>query len=229
MKQVKRILWGGALIVLGALLALAACDVVDMDVFFDGWWALVIIVPCTIGALTDYDKTWDIIGIVVGVLLLLACQEVFNARLVSRLEVPVVLILIGLRMMLKGAFSRGDQEAARRANSAGSGLPECSTVFRRCRRDYTGQNFSGGEFTAAVGRLDCDLSGAAITDEAVIRANGIFGRVTLILPADADVIVSSHGLFGGVTNRRMGGGVGTAGAIRIYVSGSCAFGGVTIR
>lgn len=227
MKQVKRILWGGMLIVLGVILALAACDVVDVNLFFDGWWALFIIIPCAVGALTDYDKTWDIIGIIVGVLLLLACQDAFNSRIVFRLIVPVAIIIVGLKMMFRGV--RGSQDAAKRANSAGSSLPEDSAVFGKNSRSFAGEEFSAGEFTAAFGRLDCDLSDAVITDEAVIRANGIFGRVVLTLPADADVIVSSHALIGGVTNRHKGRGAGSAGAIRIYVSGSCAFGGVSIR
>ncbi len=229
MKQVKRILWGGALIVLGVLLTLAECGVVAVDPFFDGWWALLIIIPCTIGALTDYDKTWDIVGIIVGVLLLLASQDAFNARMVFRLVLPVTIILLGLRLVLKGTFARGGQEAARRAWSAGSSLPEYSALFRSSSRDYSGEDFSGGEFTAAFGRLDCDLSGAVISHESVIRVNGIFGRVVLTLPADADVVISSHAIFGGVTDKRVGNGAGTAGTIRVYVSGSCAFGGVTIR
>ena len=229
MKQVKRMLWGVMFIVLGVILSLDAFDVVRMDLFFDGWWALFIIVPCTIGALTDYDKAWDIVGIVVGILLLLVSQDAFNAQLVGKLVVPVVLILVGLRLMWRGIFARGSQEAARRAMAAGKSLPEYSAVFSRQSRDFAGENFSGGEFTASFGRLDCDLTGATITDEAVIRANGIFGRVVLTLPADADVMVSSHGLFGGMTNGRTHGGTGTAGAIRIYVSGSCALGGVSLR
>ena len=66
MKNVSRITWGIVLVTVGALFALNALSITDIDVFFDGWWTLFIIVPCAIGLFTDYDKTGHLIGICIG-------------------------------------------------------------------------------------------------------------------------------------------------------------------
>ena len=76
MKSFKNILWGIILIAVGVILGLNSLEITNIDIFFDGWWALFIIVPCFIGLITNNDKTGDIIGLVVGVLLLLASQDI---------------------------------------------------------------------------------------------------------------------------------------------------------
>ena len=45
MKKFSQILWGLAFIALGIILILNVTQVTDIDLFFDGWWTLFIIVP----------------------------------------------------------------------------------------------------------------------------------------------------------------------------------------
>ena len=63
MKKVNRILWGIALVAVGIILALNAFGITDLNLFFDGWWTLFIIVPCTVSLITSYDKSGSLIGI----------------------------------------------------------------------------------------------------------------------------------------------------------------------
>ena len=78
MKKVSSILWGLVLVAAGVIFALNAFNITDIDVFFDGWWTLFIIIPCAIGLFTEREKIGNIIGIVVGVFLLLCCQDILN-------------------------------------------------------------------------------------------------------------------------------------------------------
>ena len=71
MKKLSKILWGIALIVIGGIFALNAFGVTDIQLFFDGWWTLFIIVPCCIGIFSEREKTGNIIGLLIGVFLLL--------------------------------------------------------------------------------------------------------------------------------------------------------------
>jgi hypothetical protein len=48
-------LWGIVLVAAGVLFALKALGIANIDVFFDGWWTLFIIIPCTIGPFTKRD------------------------------------------------------------------------------------------------------------------------------------------------------------------------------
>ena len=45
MKKLTKILWGIALVLAGGIFALKALGLTNIEVFFDGWWTLFIIVP----------------------------------------------------------------------------------------------------------------------------------------------------------------------------------------
>ena len=53
MKNLKSIIWGLVLITLGIIIGLNAFEIINVDIFFDGWWTLFIIVPCFIGIITE--------------------------------------------------------------------------------------------------------------------------------------------------------------------------------
>ena len=45
MKKFRNILWGLVLIILGLIFGGNALGITDINLFFDGWWTLFIIVP----------------------------------------------------------------------------------------------------------------------------------------------------------------------------------------
>ena len=92
--------------VLGLILGLNATGLIDIDLFFAGWWTLFIIVPCFIGLFTDNDKTGDTVGIAVGVILLLCCQDILNFDILWKLLLPIILIIIGLSFIFKETLNR---------------------------------------------------------------------------------------------------------------------------
>ena len=61
MKKAGSVLWGIVLIAAGVIWALNEFNVTSINVFFDGWWTLFIIVPCAIGLFTEREKTGNII------------------------------------------------------------------------------------------------------------------------------------------------------------------------
>ena len=72
MKNLSRTLWGLALIALGVIIGGNALGLFNIDLFFDGWWTLFIIVPCAIDLITEDHKIGSLIGLLVGVVLHLA-------------------------------------------------------------------------------------------------------------------------------------------------------------
>ena len=57
MKKTTSIIWGIALVAIGVVLGLNAFGVTDIELFFDGWWTLFIIVPSAVGLFREKDKT----------------------------------------------------------------------------------------------------------------------------------------------------------------------------
>ena len=99
--KTSNILWGLALIIVGVLIGLNQFDLININLFFEGWWTLFIIVPCAISFFTTNDKVGDLIGIIIGTLLLLACQDVISFSLILKLLLPVILVIVGISIIYK--------------------------------------------------------------------------------------------------------------------------------
>lgn len=105
MKNTKRILGGIVIIAAGVLFALNALDIINFSIFFDGWWTLFIIIPCAAGLITQQEKTGNLIGLLVGVFLLLCCQDVLSFSLLWKLLLPAIIVIIGVKMVFSGFFN----------------------------------------------------------------------------------------------------------------------------
>ncbi len=130
MKRVTKILWGVVLIAAGVIFALNALGITDIDVFFDGWWTLFIIVPCTVGIFTEREKTGNIIGFLVGVFLLLACQNVLDFDMLWKLAVPAIIIVVGIRLIFGGVLGNKSNEIMKKLRADGNEIKNGCAIFR---------------------------------------------------------------------------------------------------
>ena len=95
MKKFGNVLWGIVLIIIGLIIGGNALGITNINIFFDGWWTLFIIIPCFIGLFKDNEKTVNLIGLLIGVALLLACQNIIDFHLIWKLAFPIILVIIG--------------------------------------------------------------------------------------------------------------------------------------
>ena len=225
MKKTSNIIWGIILIAVGALFALEAFDITDVDLFFDGWWTLFIIVPCAVGLFTEREKTGNIFGIIVGVLLLLCCQEIISFSFLWKLLVPAVIVLIGLKMVLSGIQSGKTKEIIAKQKEQGKEQKSTFAAFSGTDLKCDGEVFDGAKLTAVFGGIECDLRKAVIENDCVITANAIFGGIDIIVPDTVNVKANTTSIFGGVSNMTSA----HKDAPTIYVNGVCMFGGVDIK
>lgn len=227
MNRVRRILWGIVLVALGVLFGLHVMEIVDLKTLFEGWWTLFILVPSFVGLITDRDKIWSIIGLFTGTTLLLACQDVIPDKAVIKLIVPFVIVIIGLKMIFKDTFSKGAKEAKRKLKESGEPVKQHAAVFSGQDVNYSGEVFKSAEVNAIFGGVNIDLSDAVITDGAVLDICCIFGGADVILPADVNVKINTNSIFGGVSDKRAT--KPASGAVTLYITGSCIFGGADIK
>ena len=101
MTKVKNIILGLVLIAVGVFVALNVFDVIDVDILFDGWWTLFIIIPSFLGLFDKGEKTGNIIGLLIGIGLLLSCQNVIDFDILWKLALPAILVIIGLSIIFK--------------------------------------------------------------------------------------------------------------------------------
>ena len=137
MKKVSGILWGIVLVAVGVILTLNAFGVANVDIFFDGWWTLFIIVPCVIGLFTDYDKSGHLIGICIGVFLLLCCQDVLNFDMFWKLLVPAIIVIIGVKMILGSIFDNRGEQVFKQIKENNTTVRSGAATFSGATFDYT--------------------------------------------------------------------------------------------
>lgn len=226
MKKVNSILWGLVLIAVGVLLALNVLGYAE-GIFFEGWWTLFLIIPSAIGIVTDKDKTAAFIGLSLGVLLLLCCQDVLEFSLILKLFIPFVIIVIGLRVLLGSMWKVKTDKIMDQAVVDGAHIHNVNALFAGEEINMNGQEFSGANLSAIFGGIDYDLRGAVITKDCVIKVKSIFGGIDIIMPENVSVKVSSTSLFGGIGNKKHGGIKEKTATV--YVEGLCLFGGVEIK
>jgi len=225
MKKINNVIWGVLLIAAGLIFALNAMNVTNIDVFFDGWWTLFIIVPCGVGLITEREKTGNLIGVGIGVFLLLCCQDVLSFSLVWKLLLPAVIVIIGLKMVFSGFFGNKANEIITQLKENGNTPKVGCAVFSGCNISYDSEIFESAELTAVFGGVECDLRKAVIEKDCAINASAIFGGIDILVPDNINVKVSSTCVFGGVSNKT----VVHKDSPTIYISGICMFGGVEIK
>lgn len=225
MKKTSNILWGALLIAAGVLFALNALGITDINIFFDGWWTLFLIVPCTIGLLTERDKTGNLIGIAIGVFLLLCCQDVLDFSLLWKLLVPAIIVIIGVRLIVGGINSSKAGEVEAKMKAEGRAPRQVNATFSGQDVRFDGEVFDGAELTAVFGGVECDLRQAIIGSDCVIQVSAIFGGIDIRVPQNVNVKVSTNAIFGGTSNKTPL----KSGAPTVYITGICLFGGVDIK
>ena len=227
MKRRNQVLWGVILVGIGLLLGLNALGITHINLFFDGWWTLFIIVPCVAGLVSGKDVVGHLIGIGIGVFLLLCCQDILDFSMLWKLVFPAIIILFGVKMIFGTRVDRASSEVIKRLQATNGQVPYGTAVFTGEKMNFSGEVFHGAELNAVFGGVECDLRNAIIEQDCVIQASAVFGGIDIYVPTNVNIKVSSNSIFGGVSNK-------TANyhdelAPTIYIKCNCMFGGVDIK
>ena len=225
MNKMNNWLWGLVFIVVGVIFGLNALEITDINIFFDGWWTLFIIVPCFIGLFKEADKQGNLIGLAIGVFLLFGCLDIIEFDLLWKLMIPLVLVIIGLSFIFKDTFNRKIKNEIIKLNKS-SNKEYCAT-FSSQDIDFSNEDFKGSSLTAVFGGIKCNLKEAIIKEDTVINASAIFGGITIYVPENVNVKISSTAIFGGVSDERKK-KIKDA-KITIYINATSLFGGVEIK
>ncbi|MCX8074738.1 MAG: cell wall-active antibiotics response protein [Clostridia bacterium] len=217
------ILWGAAFILIGLIAALKSFNVVDFNVFFEGWWTLFIIVPAVVSMVQNGIKTSNVIVLLIGVFFLLSARDILGYDTFAKLIVPTIFLLIGVNIIFKDQFNK-NYKTIKTLNK--NGLNEYNAIFSGQEVNFPAEKFEGANINATFGGVDLNLKNAIIDSDIVIEASAIFGGIKILVPQNVRVKVSSTPVFGGVSNKVNP--VAGENMPTIYVNSTCMFGGVEI-
>lgn len=225
MNKIGNLLWGLVFIIVGVVFGLNALEITSINIFFDGWWTLFIIVPCFIGLFKNEDKYGNLIGLVIGICLLLGCQDILEFTLIWKLIVPFILVMIGLSFIFRDMLNGKVKKEIKKLNKEET--KEYCSCFSGQKLDFSKEEFTGCSLNAVFGGVECDLKNSIIKEDIVINASAIFGGITIYVPENVNVKISSTSIFGGVSDERKNKPKDEK--YTIYVNATAMFGGVEVK
>lgn len=225
MKNLRRTLWGLILIVAAIVIALNSFNIIDFDLFFDGWWTLFIIIPSFVGLIENRDKGGSIFGLFLGVFLLLSAQDIIDFDVFWKLLIPVIIAYIGIKMVFSSARKNKTDKIKEKIKTEGRDLQRGVAVFCGTEMNFDGTVFDGADLTACFGGIDCNLRGAIIENDCVIKVCCAFGGIDIMVPENVKVVTNVTCLFGGIDVIKNDKNAEHT----IYIEGMCMFGGVDIK
>ena len=227
MKKFGNVLWGLVFILIGVVFGLNAMGITNIDIFFDGWWTLFIIVPSFIEIFKGESKTWSIIWLIVGIVLLLCAQDVLSFDMIGKLIFPFILVMVGVSILFKDTLNKKVKNKINEMNSNKDNLQEYCATFGSQDADFSGQEFNGANLDAIFGSVELRLEKANITKDTIINANAIFGGIEITVPTNVNIKVKSTPIFGGTTNKSKT--QYNESLPTLYINSTAIFGGVEIK
>ena len=165
---------------------------------------------------------------IIGILLFLSCQGIFDYSVIEKLIVPVVFIVIGFCIMGNAlGFKRDKKEKIESFHA--EGVKDYSAAFGGQTIVYSeNEVFEGATINAIFGGVDLDLRSCIINSDVVIDCTTIFGGADIYIPSDVNVKITSTPIFGGVSNSKRKNNF-VESAPTVYINAVCMFGGVDVK
>ena len=229
MKNLSRILWGVVLVVIGVIWGLNRTGVTDINIFFDGWWTLFIIVPSAISLVNPKNngKVSSAICLMIGIFLLLGSLDVFDFDILWEILLPAIVVIIGLSLIFGNRVKTDIKEKIDNADF--SNVEVITATFEEQNINKVGEKFEKANLDAVFGAIKLDLRDANLKNETYIKASTIFAGITILVPKDVEVKIKSTPIFGGVTSEGLDEKANKNAKKTIYVDGFALFGGIEIK
>lgn len=225
MRNIRRIIWGVVLVVAAAVIALNSFDIINFDLFFDGWWTLFIIIPSLAGLFEKGKRIESLVGLGFGVLFLLWAQDVIDLDIIWKIGFPLAIAVVGIKMIISSFRKEKTHKIHEQMKADGRDAQKGAAIFSGTEMDFSNVVFDGADLTAIFGGVECDLRNAIIDRDAVVKVNVVFGGIDIKVPDHVKIVTNTTSIFGGVdVNKNDNNAVHT-----IYIEGACIFGGIDIK
>ena len=234
--KIVKIIIGLLLIILGGLWLFEAFGVFDfeIDLFFDGWWAVLGMVIFVVSMVSDGPNFGNILCFCIFLVLFLNASDLIPDRIDLWLVLFAVIVLVIGGKLVLGAFRKSGTAAV--SSSAETSSAHNTTYatddvnHTHSKYLFTGETvrFDG----VTVGKLSFEVNfssvtlnfaGAIFTEESCITVDTNFGETKIILPAGIRAGIVEDATFGSVKNTA----VGTAGEASMKLN--VAFGAINVK
>lgn len=202
MKKLAKLFLGFSIAAIGVLWILNVTGVIGFDIFFRGWWTLLIILPCT-AHLIAHPNWGSFSGIALGAILLLQAQGYIDWSVFWKLCLAII-------------------------SRDGRNILKISSAFGEQNHRVEAEEFDGADIEASFGSVRLDLRNAIFNEDVEVRVKASFAGVGIYVPKDVNVDVRSNSAFGGVNNKTADRLRQQSGSHTILIIAECSFAGVEV-
>lgn len=217
-KKISRVIWGICLIAIGIIFILNSFKIVNINIFFNGWWTLFIIVPSFIGIIFDKVKSINVFFFVLGLSLLCYSLSIIQFENIFDIILCFIFILLGVK------FIFGKTEKIEDVNSNGEQVPTYFSVFGTSKEIL--EDEKNCKIISLIGHTTIDLSNIKKAQEYNIKVYTILGGCELITNKDDCIISNIFNVLGTFKNKHS---KTKKSKKTIYLNGLTLFGGVNIK
>lgn len=210
----KNIFWGLLLIIVGVLFLGRNMEWWDFSLFFRGWWTLFLIIPSLIGLIKRESIGCSFLVLILGILMLLASQDIIEWSIIWKIFVPLIIIVVGLSIIFGNKRVRSVRANAKEYVAVFSGIDE---IIKEIKSDF--------KVTSVFGGVELDLRDVDLKNDLVIDCFCLFGGIDIRLPKDVKLEISGFPIFGGVENKYHS---NKDSKVTVYVNQMTIFGGIDL-
>ena len=219
-KNITAIMLGVVLILVGIFIALTVTDVIKFNVFFDGWFYLLLVI-LGFFMLFSKGKSKMIAVCLISISSLLLAEKIFKieSNILQALILPVLIIILGMNILIQSSKTKMTKHI-----KSSDCEKSYSAVFSSV--DETLAVIGNVELKAIFGAIKLDLRDCVITSDIYIKSTAIFAGIEVSVSRDVNVVVEGINVLGGFENRvkEVGKEVPT-----IYCNSTNVFSGFKIR
>jgi predicted membrane protein len=145
-----------------------------------------------------------IILITLGVLFLLGNLGIADFGTIISTYWPLILILIGIRIFFRYGRSSTQSSPAGSVTTGATqewnaSMVNNSNVFGDVDLKINSKEFRGGSISNTFGDMNIDLSEIALAEgEQLLKIDGVFGDLHVLVPKDIEIAATTHSVFGDV-------------------------------
>ncbi len=225
----KRVILGGVLVIIGALLLLGSMDILDVSIsriIFS--WPFIFAI---IGLFILFNTNKKVLGwIFTGIGLFFLIPRIFpQVHYSGGVIFPVILIAFGIYIILN--HKKKDGTKAKRNGFLNKDVIDDVSIFGGGSKIISSDNFKGGNITAIFGGSEINLTGCRLAEgEQVIDVLTVFGGTTILVPRDWNVVVHVTSILGGFSDKSVKDpGVLPDQTRTLYIKGLAMFGGGEVK
>lgn len=219
-KKVGLFFLGLVLILVGVLWGGDSVGLWHINLFFDGWWALIFIIMPIYGMICHGVKGFDLIVMAIGFVVLFSHIGIVDWQRIRLLFWPCLVILIGIYVMC-GVFKKKPSPALEKEATA-----RVSATFGATKSSCDGRPYDGGVVDAAFGAAELDLRNAIIERDISMKVSACFGGAKIRFPSHVRVETDNRSFLGGVKNHVVENTAVNAPVVRVRCS--AVFGGIEL-